>query len=57
MGFFKLLDAWLHDLLRSGQGDLRVLGIATRPKLGPDLESGNFAAWPDGAVIVAALNH
>ncbi len=57
MGTPELVNAREHDLLRGCQCDLRVLWIAARPKLWPDLIPGNFAAWPDGVVIVTAFNH
>ena len=57
MGPFELLKAREHDLLRSGQCDLGVCRIAARPKFGPDLKTGNFAARPDGTVVIAAFNH
>ncbi len=54
---YELIKTRLHGLLSNGQGYLGILWIAARPKLGPDLITGNFTDRSDGAIVIAAFNH
>jgi len=53
----KSIQPWNHGFLCGGQRLLRIVRISARPKLGPDLEAGNFPNRPDGVIVVAAFNH
>jgi len=53
----KLVQSRKHGLSRSGQRLMRIERIATRPKLRPDLEAGNFPDRSNSVIVVATFNH
>ena len=53
----KFLCPQLHNVAGDCQRGMRVLWIATRPKLGPNLVSGDLTAASYCRIIVAAFEH
>lgn len=47
----------IHDLLGHVQRRMGVQGISTRPKIRPDLVTGDFTMGPNGLVVIAAFEH
>jgi hypothetical protein len=47
----------IHDLLGHVQRRIGVQGISTRPKIRPDLVTGDFTMGPNGLVVITAFEH
>jgi len=53
----KFFQPQEHDFPGGIQRVMRILRIAARPKLAPDLEARNFAARTNRTVVVATFDH